>query len=245
MQKYHGKTPLVLPGGLLLAVLLLTTGQWHLAEAARLQSDDDGKFTGIVQSMPSGLIGDWVIGGVSFRTTASSEIEAKDGPFVVGACVEVEFATGSIPFIVDKLETEDGHKCGNHASRTPDASATPDETGTPHGTGTPVSTSTPSTTAGVKQEVKGIVSQMPSVGLVGTWVVGGIEYVANVATEFEQDDGPFVVGACVEVEYFPSTAPRLAHEIKTDEQDDCHGDATRTPSAHRYAPRNPQRHQHA
>ena len=226
MSKQTRNTQLFYKSLLLLFVVMLLIGLWNLPS---VQASDDAKTTGIVQSMPSsGLIGDWVIGGTTYRTTASSEIEESNGPFAVGACVEVEYATDSTPFGVNKLATQDASKCDGNASATPDSTGTPDASPTPSITTTtrPDSTGTPD----AEREVKGIVSVMPSPSLIGTWVIDGVEYIANSSTEFEQDDGPFVVGACVEVKFLASTTPYVAHEIKTEKQSDCSVDGTPTPS---------------
>jgi hypothetical protein len=59
---------------------------------------DDNEATGVIQSLPaSGLIGVWQIGGLSYTVTPSTTL--RDGPFAVGAIVEVHFsraANGSL-----------------------------------------------------------------------------------------------------------------------------------------------------
>jgi len=55
--------------------------------------DDDGnsQFYGTISSLPpSGLIGDWVVGGRTVHVTAATRIEQKNGPVVVGAYVQVK-----------------------------------------------------------------------------------------------------------------------------------------------------------
>lgn len=54
--------------------------------------DDDGEFEfkGAIQSFPSGLIGDWLIGGRTVHVTTATRIEQEDGPVLVGAVAEVE-----------------------------------------------------------------------------------------------------------------------------------------------------------
>ena len=58
-------------------------------------------------------------------------------------------------------------------------------------------------------------------GLVGSWTVSGQSYTATTSTQFEQSDGPFVVGRCVEVKYLPTD--RTAIEIETKEPARCAG----------------------
>src|SRR5215510_1435580 len=54
--------------------------------------DDDGEFEfkGTIQSFPSGLIGNWLIGGRTVHVSAATRIEIEDGPVAVGAVAEVE-----------------------------------------------------------------------------------------------------------------------------------------------------------
>ena len=54
--------------------------------------DDDGEFEfkGVIQSFPSSLIGDWMIGGRTVHVTAVTRIELEDGPLTVGVVAEVE-----------------------------------------------------------------------------------------------------------------------------------------------------------
>lgn len=56
--------------------------------------DDDrphGELYGVLQSFPSGWVGEWKIGGMTFQATSSTEIEQESGPFEVGKIVKVEF----------------------------------------------------------------------------------------------------------------------------------------------------------
>lgn len=59
---------------------------------------DDNEALGVIQALPaSGLIGIWQIGGLSYTVAPSTTLE--DGPFVIGALVEVHFNranTGSL-----------------------------------------------------------------------------------------------------------------------------------------------------
>jgi hypothetical protein len=70
-------------------------------------ADCDEDFYGIIESRPEGKAGIWVIGGREINVTENTEFDEDHGPFVVGACVEVEFEDG----VVDELETEKSHKC--------------------------------------------------------------------------------------------------------------------------------------
>jgi hypothetical protein len=69
-------------------------------------------------------------------------------------------------------------------------------------------------------ETDGIVDSFPA-SLIGDWVVDGETYTADANTVFEQEDGPFFVGGCVDVKYVSAT--NLAIEIETQEAEDCDG----------------------
>ncbi len=77
------------------------------------------------------------------------------------------------------------------------------------------------------QEVHASIESLPE-GLVGTWRIGGQNYTATEATRFQQRDGAFAVGTCVEVAYVVRGESRLAISIKTDDSSMCNpGSATR------------------
>jgi hypothetical protein len=84
-----------------------------LTGAAGFDDDDDDReefeFSGVIQSLPpSGLIGDWVVGGRTVHVTSSTRIEMEDGLIAVGAFVEVEgrlLVDGSVD--AREIETEE------------------------------------------------------------------------------------------------------------------------------------------
>ena len=65
----------------------------------------------------------------------------------------------------------------------------------------------------------GRIDSFPAAPFTGEWVIDGETYLANEQTVFEQEDGAFAVGVCVEVEAVPGTPP-VAKEIST-EDDEC------------------------
>ncbi|MBP1150302.1 MULTISPECIES: DUF5666 domain-containing protein [Methylocaldum] len=72
----------------------------------------------------------------------------------------------------------------------------------------------PSIQAG--EEFYGTIEKRPE-GKVGTWMIGGREVVVTEKTKLEEDDGPLVVGACVEVEYEGGSV----EEIETEKPGKC------------------------
>ena len=147
--------------------------------------DDDHMQTyGHLDSFPTDLLGDWVVDGITYTAVITTEFEEENGPFAVGACVEVEYIAGVR--IAIEIETEDDYKCDGNGQNW--------------------------------HEIEGILDSFPP-SLIGDWVVDGITYTADINTHFEQEDGPFFTGGCVEVKYDPATL--WAAEIETTEPDDC------------------------
>lgn len=63
-----------------------------------------------------------------------------------------------------------------------------------------------------------MVENYPS-ALIGAWTIDGVSYSASASTRFEQEDGPFFVGGCVEIKYIASD--NSAVEIESQEASDC------------------------
>lgn len=66
------------------------------------------------------------------------------------------------------------------------------------------------------EEFYGIIESRPK-GNVGTWVIGGRNVEVTDKTRLEEDHGPLVVGACVEVEY----EGKAVGEITSEEKKKC------------------------
>lgn len=75
-------------------------------------------------------------------------------------------------------------------------------------------------------DIYGIITAFPS-SLIGTWQVGGMTFVADQNTKFEQEGAPFAVGLTVEVEYVVQDGINIATEI---ESDDNYINANQTPN---------------
>lgn len=80
--------------------------------AVQLKGDDDcggedneDEAQGLVETLPDGLLGMWVVDGVSYEVTADTELVEKHGPFATGACVEVEYDPATN--IASKIKTSD------------------------------------------------------------------------------------------------------------------------------------------
>jgi len=212
-----------------MVLLLLTLLSWNIGLAAPLDStslkEGDVEIYGRIDTLPpTPWTGDWVVEGITYVADDSTEFRQELGLFEVGKCVKVVYFPGASPLTASEIETENDSDCDGTVTETPDPSSTPDETETPE----PSETPTPDDD---KTKMRGIVDDLPDSGLTGTWVIDGAEYLADDSTEFEQSDGPFVIGACVEVELHASGDPALIDEIETENMGHCQGMPTSTPEA--------------
>ncbi len=68
---------------------------------------------------------------------------------------------------------------------------------------------------GAEAEAYGVLQSFPA-SLIGEWNIGGLIYVADAATEFKQEGGPFAVGTTVKVHFSTDAAGvNRAREIET------------------------------
>lgn len=179
----------------LLAVLVLASIVMVLVVTRAPATQADGlEWTGILTGRPAGLTGTWVIGGMSFEADSSTEFQQERGPLDVGVCAMARYYTSSGANVAIRISSLEAYKC---------------ETG---GGGW-----------GEHRVVVTYVNQLPA-GFPGTmtgdWVIGGVTYTAVATTTFNDDDGPFAVGSCVQVEYV-SDSNRVIHELETQHAYEC------------------------
>lgn len=70
---------------------------------------------------------------------------------------------------------------------------------------------------GGRSEFYGVVQTRPQNALQGEWVVGGRTFMADQRTEFDQSDGPLVVGSCAKVH----VRGGRVHEIDSEPMRNC------------------------
>lgn len=87
-----------------LRVIVFSTCMLLLTSANSYASEE---FFGPLESRPEGKTGTWVIEGRQVEVTDKTEIEEEFGPFVVGACIEVEYEGK----LVKKVTTEQKKRC--------------------------------------------------------------------------------------------------------------------------------------
>jgi len=64
------------------------------------------KFYGVIEKMPSNMVGNWIISGRKIKVTPYTKIEEDDGPLRVGAYVEVEGYNDLKTFTATEIEVE-------------------------------------------------------------------------------------------------------------------------------------------
>ena len=189
-----------------LLAALSVTGGTPGAAASMLDDGGDGRFFGIVQSLPAGgLVGTWQIGGAMVAVTFSTELRQDKGVLAVGACVEVRgsFQTGGI-FVASEIRSDSADNCP----------AVPNPPGNPGNPGNPGQNPT---------RFAGSVQTLPAAGTLGDWMVNGTTVHVTAATRLRQDRGPISVGSFSAVIAFPdgrSLMPSRSH-ARSRNQEKC------------------------
>ena len=188
------------PGACVEVEFIVTNGQ---NIASEIKTDDDcpgsGHFgtkevRGILEAFPAGLVGTWVINGVTYEASATTEFETERGEFATGICVEVEFTENGGTRTAQEIKTRSADDCSGPGLE-------------------PVME-----TKGLIEAMPNIST---TGSFSGTWTVNGVQYQATLQTRFEQDHGPFEIGRCVQVKYRLDGDTRLATRIKTKRQHSC------------------------
>jgi hypothetical protein len=183
-------------GALVLAFMMIMVGLIIALPATTAASSGDMEWTGLVLTRPTGVTGTWVVGGMSFEATSSTQLEEEHGPLDVGACARVRYEVSSGVNVASTISSQEAYKCGT-------------------GDGD----------HGEHMKVYSYVNALPAgfpITLTGEWVIGNVTYTAVITTHFEQEDGAFAVGQCVGVEYISDTN-RLALDIETAQAFKCTG----------------------
>lgn len=155
------------------------------AGAAFAKHENETKFTGVVQSLPSGgFVGDWNIDGRVVHVTNATEVNQEDGAIVVGSTVKVE-GRGRSDGSVDATEIElrEGNSGGGNGGNGGSGGS-----GGGSGQG--------------EVNFKGTIESFAA-GFIGDWVVGGRTIHVTNSTRIEREFGPVAVGAFVEIKGSP------------------------------------------
>lgn len=153
-----------------------------------------GELYGVIDSFPTGLIGQWVIGGVSLTADSTTQFKQEHGViFAQGVMAEAKFYTDANGVNhATKIETKYGTDQGGH-----------DDDGN-------------GSYEGYEGHAYGVIDAMPAGGTTGVWTIGGFNYTADAATRFEQEHGQFAVGVNVKVKYYlDASNNRIALKIES------------------------------
>lgn len=179
------------------AALTLTLTSGAHAAPMRSEGDDGLRAKGLINSMPEGtLFGAWVISGETYQAmTGTTQFRQEYGMLAIGKCAEVEYVMQGATRLAKRIGTDDS--CAGRGDDDDDH-----EDDDRYG-----------------REIKGQIESFPA-ELIGEWRVSGQTYSATASTHFEQDDGPFAVGQCVEIK----TAISSTVALSIDSEDSCIGE---------------------
>ena len=180
--------------------------------------EDDVEFEGTIESKHSDY---WIIDGKTVYVDGKTEIDEEHGPADVGAYVEVEAKRrGDGAYYAKKIKVKEGHQTP-HPTATHHPTETPHPTSTPHPTETPHPTSTPG--HGQEVEFRGLIRSQNG----DQWRIDDITVTVDGNARIDEEDGPAVVGATVDVEAIHQSDGSLwakKIEVKESNHDDDNHD---------------------
>ena len=157
-------------------LLVLSPSKAIFADGGHGGSDDNEvKFSGTVESLPSGgFIGDWRVSGRTVHVSSSTNINQEDGTITVGSSVKVEGTARSDNSVdakeIERLQSGSGGGQGGGQD---------DDQG--------------------EDDFKGTIQSFPAAPFVGDWNIGGKIIHVTAATRIDTEMGPVAVGAFAEV----------------------------------------------
>lgn len=176
---------------MVVTVLLLMLVSSALAAAA--PADDWPEWRGLLEARPSGVAGEWRVGGRTFMATAATMLEQEHGALQVGVCTEVKYQSTGATYQAIEISSKEAYKCNGGGDDGGDT--------------------------GGKRYAR--IEAMPTSGLIGAWTIGGSAYTTDANTYFEQEHGGYGIGVCVEIEY--PAASTLLTKMATEHDYKCTG----------------------
>lgn len=192
----------------LLTKLVLLSSLVAIPLAVHANANDNGgpEWRGSIEARPdNGTTGEWKIGGRIFVANDQTQLEQEDGQLIIGSCAEVQYQVTGDGYYAEKIERKDDHDCNS-------------QDGDGNGDGD----------SNNERERYGLIEQMPAGNRVGEWVIGGVAYLADANTRFEQEHGGFATSICVnvEVDTLPSgNTPATLAKIETEHSYKCSGNS--------------------
>ena len=179
------------------------------------------EFTGVIDELPGGnLLGEWVVDGRSVSVGEETNLSPEEGPFEEGACVEVggfERENGSVEAI--SVRTEEPEECGIEEDEDDEGEDEDDGEGEDDDEGDEEDEDDGEDDHEIR--FRGLIERLPEEGLLGKWVVKGRMVFVDEDTKFEDEHGPFVIGACVEVEGIETADGLQALKIESESLREC------------------------
>jgi len=161
-----------------------------------------GEIYGELVSFPEGRIGLWAVGTLTFTATSATEFKTNNGEFTVGEIVKVEFyILQDGTFLAREIKTA--------IANWNDDDDDDDDGGNGRNEG----------------HAFGLIEQLPDNGLIGLWIVSGVQYSVTERTELHNRGETFAVGAMVKIEFKKDdSGARIAREIKLKQPQGTPGD---------------------
>ena len=154
---------------------------------------------GVVSSLPDDLIGPWTVDKVVYTATNETHFNQEEGPFYVGACVQVAYDPTS--FNALWIATVSHSKCGQLSSQY---------------------------LIGLIDQVPSTYTDTltGTNPITATWVISGVEFVSTPQTRFETENGPLAEGTCASVKYQDVNGTNIANEIQSEKMYRCLGNVS-------------------
>lgn len=184
----------------------------------------DPTHRGMISAMPAGGgAGDWTIGGRVFSATASTEFDQEEGALAIGGCAKVQYMATSAGDVADEIDSEPAGDCSEGDDNSGNSGGSDDNGGNNGGSDDNGGSNNGSLGSnGDDIERYGRIEAMPASGMLGQWTISGQTYMADSDTEFEQENGGFAVGVCVQVKV-ESETPTVAEKVETEPANMCNG----------------------
>ena len=161
-------------------------------------SEGRGELYAKLDKFPPELIGNWVIGSLTFKADANTEFNEKNGPFTLEEFVKVEFVI-----------LQDGTFLAKEI-KTVGVAHDDDDDGPGHSHGHD------------RDDIEhqavafGVIDSLPAESGEGVWQIGGVTYTVTISTQLEAQHGLFEQDRNVRVKYWVDEfGNRVAKHIKS------------------------------
>jgi len=187
--------------------LLLVGIMMFVLPTTTLAQTETSSWQGVVERLPDGKIGEWVIGQGSFETTTDTVFDETNGFIELGACVALTYNQVEGVSQVVTITILLANQCNSQSS--------------------PTIEPTPTSITLESIRLQGFVEIRPNENS-GTWVVNGLAVEANNETLLILNNGSAEIGSCVTIDYVPVGTTNIAIRLQTELIEIC-GELSTTP----------------